>query len=328
MRMKKIFRVFCLVLVLVSVLSPGLALAESRSSDYTSGTYVTPFGASLPISRYNWTESSVAYPDVGTKYPQAVLVEAGTNTYNCFTYAFIYSGITTGLSSMPASEKFFLNSPAGLMGISNPCYEYVDFDDVVAGDIAVYRADVDYQYHDYGNDLHAGIVYQKGSTLANTQIISKWGQYGIYRHTIDHCPYTYSGISLASIGNVSPAYIIQPPEQYTVPVEVYFVRMTHTFAYYSTEADGQGTIANDTYHKVRCTDCGAFHFEEHNESEYEAIVTQVGNLTSSVYHKVLCGCGYYHRQEMHTFASDGICVHCGHNSGFTMNQVEEEEVTE
>lgn len=312
---KKRFISISLILAFVLIFSPIKINAENS---FTNGSYITPYSANLPISRYNGTVAFMDYPDHTTLYPLAVKIMDASNLYNCFTFAFIYDGNTSYLSDMPLSETFALDDPYFLIGSQNPCYEYVDFDDVEVGDIAIYRYTAKFNVTEHNNFIHAGIVTYKGTSLENTYTLSKWGEYSIYCHTIVDCPYTGSSISLAAFDD--------PLAPYAVGIS--FARMTHSYDYYNyyvVPVDSETVIQSDTYHKLKCSGCGAFHFENHDEKGSEAIIVTIGTLTNSTQHRVICGCGYNHNtKEAHSYGNDGLCKDCGY-SPIMLNNIEEVE---
>ena len=317
--MKKNKRIIgiCLTLALSLLLAPSVF---SSSNDNVDCHYDTPFSASIPITRYTVEEAFIPFPGSDTVNENQIYTQTqyAPQLYNCFTYALIYYGNTTGLQFMPRTELFAINDPYYLLHSTSPCYEYVDFDDVMAGDIVIYRYSYNMSVNGSSNYVHAGIVSQKGSTLENTWIVSKWGEYEVYQHTINNCPYVGSGISLAN--NV--------PSEELYQIGISFARLTHSYCIDNTSATGSGVISNNIYHKVKCSGCGAFHFEEHNTNDGEPIIIKIGSLTTSTQHKVLCDCGYYHqRNEAHSYGSDGNCTKCGY-APITLNSIKEEEITQ
>jgi len=314
---KKRFITISLILALVLIITPVKISADIPSIWLESGEYITPYSAELTIKRNIGEVVYLAHPLAGN-YPSIGNLMNAPNLYNCFTYAFIYDGNVTGLSEMPSSETFFLENPKPLIGGQNPCYEYIEFEDIQKGDIAIYRYATTENYAGGANNIiHAGIVFHIGSSLESTYLHSKWGEYAIYCHRIDQCPYIGSGISLADFDD-----LIEQEE-----VKISFARMTHSYVYYNyyvVPVDGETVIQSDTYHKLKCSGCGAFHFERHDEKGSEAIMVTIGTLTTSTQHRVICGCGYNHNTtEAHSYGNDGLCKDCGY-SPILLNNVEDE----
>lgn len=101
--------------------------------------------------------------------------------YNYHSYAW-YSQDTIG-------NTYWLSSPVPY--VQDGSYSYVSETASRVGDIIFYDG-MPYQDDDgfWLEGDHSGIVTKKGYQYTDTtEVISKWGGYGLYRHTVNHCPY-------------------------------------------------------------------------------------------------------------------------------------------
>lgn len=99
--------------------------------------------------------------EMQTLYPNATRLADPTTNYNCHSYAW-YSHST--------SNTYWMNDPSAYMSDTS----YISVNSSYSGLTRVY-----YQ------GVHSAI-----RLAGNTKVRSKWGEYGLYSHNINYCPYS------------------------------------------------------------------------------------------------------------------------------------------
>ncbi len=114
-------------------------------------------------------------------FPQNTRLSSATRKYNCHSYAW-YSQSTS-------NNKWWMNDPSAYYTDGS----YTEVFSPQAGDIICY-------FDDNNNPVHSGIVVQvlgyADNSICGTAskyiVESKWGEYGLYQHRGDRCPYPYT----------------------------------------------------------------------------------------------------------------------------------------
>lgn len=249
---KRLFVSFLLVCAVFCSTSFAYKVVHATGNDYTLSTFTTPYGASVPIAYLQGADVNEEYNNL-SNYPSAVRIGNGSKKYNCFTYALIFNGNINNLSQHASNEIFNVENASNLI-TGNPCLTRVNFNEVTAGDIVMYKI-LPTQTEFFPNTYnHAGIVYEKGSTLESTVILSKWGTYPVYRHNLTDNPYMGTSYQLC---------LTEQPIERVIGFS--FFRVNHNYTY-SIKYIATPSIAlpqRSTYHKAVCSDCGSFHYEYH-----------------------------------------------------------------
>lgn len=241
-----------LIVVLSSILVVFFSVSSIAYADevptpvYLESVFVTKYGKEVKIKYLQNDDVCSDHPSA-SNYSSAVKIANGTRKYNCFTYAMIFEGNIDGLNQLDDNKIFNIDSPFYLLG-DNPCFESVTFNNIMPGDVVLYYVNdttLDSKQGHYYS--HSGIVYSKGNTINDTVIVSKWGNYAVYRHNITDCPYKGLSYSVASIGDE------------TATVEISFARFAHDYSYRLIRKNSVAT----SYHLAECADCGVYHVELH-----------------------------------------------------------------
>lgn len=132
-----------------------------------------PVNAEQCISDYSSTTINIMNSFYDDIYLNATLISSASRMYNCHSYAWYNQDTTTNNIWLPYPSSF-----------KTDCY----FPQTTwqAGDILVYVEN--------GDDIHSAIIESTDGTLSGTIVISKWGDYGLYRHAANHCPYNTSNV--------------------------------------------------------------------------------------------------------------------------------------
>lgn len=171
---------------------------QTNATDGTASIVQTPNGTVLKEGWYDdyyittssgFSDDEIYYLDLemARLYPNAIRRKSATKRYNCHSYA------------------WHDQSPENNVWLINPFPYMTDGSYLNAGSAAAGRKVF---YRNTGSEVgtdgktlgdHSGIVKSVGSTI---MVTSKWGEYGLYEHTIYDCPYagnrtTYSYWSLA-----------------------------------------------------------------------------------------------------------------------------------
>lgn len=250
--LKKLLFTVCLGIAIITLSSGEFTYAVEDM--YVDSTFTTAYGTTVPISYLQSADSNQDHPDVNN-YPSAVKIDNGSKKYNCFTYSLIYAGNTSCLSQHSNSEVFCINNPRNFL-VNNPCCEYVNFANAQVGDVVIYKilfSSTDFDSYSYA---HSGILYEKGNSLENTVVVSKWGKYAIYRHNLTDNPYMGTSYQLNSISNNIERNI-----------RISFFRFSHYYNYtiiYDSISVPNSIQPLSFYHKAVCENCGAFHIGSHD----------------------------------------------------------------
>ncbi len=152
------------------------AMAETTSYVYTpKGSKVTCITGKEDYK----TEEARQFADEITlaNNRTVTMLRSSCKCYNCFSYAFY---------SRSANNKIWINAPHPKLYIEDGSYvEVTSLTDIRTGDIIVY-------YNDYDALIHAGVV--NVVTTMNIgmplwDVISKWGEYGLYEHKYNYSSY-------------------------------------------------------------------------------------------------------------------------------------------
>ena len=115
-------------------------------------------------------------------YPNAVQVHSANPNYNCHSYAWY---------SQSTENPYWINSPDIYYSEQDQSYVEVT-DGPRPGDIICY-------YNMYGDNIHSGIINDvimddelndQGYPEISIMVKSKFGEYGVYIHSLIECPYT------------------------------------------------------------------------------------------------------------------------------------------
>ena len=255
---------FCLVAILCSsALGASVYADDGTTVDATSGTLTTPFGAEVPIK---WINSEPTPSQLTmSSYPSAIKLEDADYTYNCFTYAIIHNGDTEYIDYLTESQKFCIDNPRAYVVKGdprqgdNPCLNNVNFANAQAGDLVLYKIVYGDGNGEEPHYTHAAIISEKGNTIDETYVISKWGYGDVYSHKIKECPYCSTGPD----GTVTYGGIPSLPRNY----ELSFFRVQHDYNIFTAiviPPPRPTMTARSLWHLAKCGDCGAFHVELHN----------------------------------------------------------------
>ena len=274
--MRKKFAIILILLIITATLFSFGFNVYATEYNYELFAFVTPYGTSVTIGRLLDPITHLDHPNI-SNYPNAVKIKDGDNRYNCFTYSIFYEGHIEYLSKATNNEIFTVEEIIQYLYYPNPCCTNVLFSSAQPGEIVIYKTipsgtqlDPSFSY----TYTHAGIVVEKGSTLENTLIESKWGPYAVYRHKIGEDPYSKSATLILSV-----------PEHARPKVQVFFYRFNHTYSYVadtsltSASVNAKPVTPRSLCHKATCTSCGISHYEIHN-------FQRQGNYL------VCTGCGY------------------------------------
>lgn len=256
------------VLLCTAICAAIFAVSGIHVRAETGYTYVyTPNNTAVFVwipDEYSQSVLDGANAEKDMEYPNATRLASASARYNCHSYA------------------WYLQSSSNPYWMDNPSAYYIDYSYEEStgniGDIICYFA-AD------GENLHSGVVVARQQGTPNgvcgdanlVTVVSKWGQYGLYQHQGDYCPYvsTHGGTA---------AYV----KYYTIHV--------HAYSYNSL---------NSIYHTVTCS-CGVQTTESHTLR-----VQQNGMY----YHTKSCRYCDYSVMEAHNFVLSGlwyICSDCGY----------------
>lgn len=147
-----------------------------------NGSYVEAF----ELDELSQNEIISKNKESDSEFPLAVRISSASNHYNCHSYAWYSQNVL--------DNHYWINSPSKYY--DDGSYYEVSFNDVQPRDRICY-------YDVTGYNLHSGIVSKvldvepnNVCSSSNTVIVqSKWGNYGLYQHYGDYCPYvsTFDG---------------------------------------------------------------------------------------------------------------------------------------
>ncbi len=118
-----------------------------------------------------------------TYYSAATKLRSASARYNCHSYAWY---------SQSTSNNIWLSEPYAY--INDGSYHWTQNNNV--GSKVLYRAYNSPKYPN-GYPMHSANVYSYSGTTGSLVLQSKWGQFGLYRHTWSNCPYSYYYLAFA-----------------------------------------------------------------------------------------------------------------------------------
>lgn len=160
----------------------SISFSNSLSTSSTMSYVTTPNGSSVPV--YNRssdtdltsTEKAVRAKKMAQAYPGAIKLCDATIKYNCHSYAWY--------SESPLNV-FWMNDPTLYMTDGS----YLSTTSIVNGVRAFwYNSSSSYPIE------HSAIIAPYLGSNSGVGCNSKWGEYGVYNHLINDCPY-YGAIS-------------------------------------------------------------------------------------------------------------------------------------
>lgn len=160
-----------LVVILSSVTVNGIASPNTQIYSITTpnGSFVNY--AYLVTGEFNPTEIINANAYMDTTYPNAIRQRSATGKYNCHSYAW-YSTSTSNNIWIGYNVYYISDGSYSLVAMGNR---------LTIPSQAPIGSKVD-----FSSDGHSAIKY------SSSKLISKWGDYGLYIHSPNHCPYPSS----------------------------------------------------------------------------------------------------------------------------------------
>ncbi len=148
---------------------------------YGPGYVTTPKGTKVGTTYHDsepLTQSQIMVINAlcARDYPNATKLRDASGKYNCHSYAWY---------SQSTSNSHWMNNPALYVSDGS----YVSASKLSSGLKLVYVAKNSPDYPD-GFPIHSAILYSY-SNNAIQKVTSKWGQCGLYRHSVTNCPYSY-----------------------------------------------------------------------------------------------------------------------------------------
>ena len=166
--------------------SKEFSTETSVVSEQTATCVYTPKGTSVGVVQLGellTDAEKIEYDNlVKSTYPGIGLLRSATTNYNCHSYAW-YSQAT--------SNVYWINDPTPYM--TDGSYTYQGTSSGYAGERV---------YYSTPDNSHSGIVYNRVAgtigpdAYGNVNVLSKWGLYGLVRHSAQNCPYYTSGLAL------------------------------------------------------------------------------------------------------------------------------------
>lgn len=257
MQKTKILISILFALAIISAIFCPIEIAKA-SDEYSYSTLVTGYGAAIPIAYLQSADTDEDYPSCAN-FSSAIRIGNGSKKYNCYTYSIIFSGHIADISQNSNNEIFAIEDASGLI-VNNPCLTRVNFNQVAANDLVMYQ--IIFNNTEYAHErtyVHSGIVYEKGTSLESTVVVSKWGKYAVYRHNLTDNPYMGTSYQLNNMN---------PPIERIIGFS--FFRVNHSYSYI-IKYDSALPYAMSSHHKAICSDCGVFHYELHsyiNQNNY------------------------------------------------------------
>jgi hypothetical protein len=132
-----------------------------------NGTVLTPKKSKVAVfEREEMTSTDIANHDayMHSRYPNATKLRSASYKYNCHSYAWF---------STSSTNKWWMNNPNKYMTDGS----YSESDTAASG----YKI-----YYPMPGNQHSGILTSVNGSI---KVTSKWGAYGLYRHTASYCPY-------------------------------------------------------------------------------------------------------------------------------------------
>ena len=148
------------------------AVEESSDSTiavaYVGATVYTPNGSRVAVedhsSTQDWSDAEKAQRNAEqlTSYPGIYVIHDPCKRYNCHSYAWYYSS---------PLNYYIMYSPEAYMTDGS----YTSTTSFSVGNKVYWKSGV--------NPVHSGII------VDTSTVESKWGQLGVYRHSLSECPY-------------------------------------------------------------------------------------------------------------------------------------------
>lgn len=170
------------------LISGTRTLNDDYEIDFIYTYYDTPVMVYHILEDLSQAEKNDLNDFTDTYYPSATRIYTATALFNCHSYAWYNSDVTT--------NDYWIDDPSAF-------YTDGSYDEVFTpqvGDIICYFDDkgTPNNYSDDEN-LHSGIVISFDSSITSNNICgnanqviveSKWGPCGVFQHSGDYCPYT------------------------------------------------------------------------------------------------------------------------------------------
>lgn len=209
------------------------------------------------------------------------LLSVPSGRYNCHSYAWYSQDVQTNHYWIPSPSPYYAN-------------QYKDYEESTGqvGDIICY-------FDASGNILHSGIVVARQEGTPNgvcgdanlVTVHSKWGDYALYEHQGDNCPY------------------VSTHERDATYVKYYRLHTNHSLEY---------VLVGGTTYKEMCSYCG---IQVH---AHASLYVSTGNGSQHSYSCSTSGCDYV-AYESHTYGSSissydatahyHACTVCGYEQG-------------
>lgn len=198
--MKKISKL-CILSILISVIgfysNQIIVHAEDNIYDddfilddtYTTSLIYTPNNTA--VTAWHYIDDYTTYEKERLQYCyerdyNVVGISLPTSKYNCHSYAF-YSQDTE-------NNDCWISDPTPYISDKS----YIEISEPISGDIIAYFDDMDTTTSSDDDWIHSGIISEVLTGTSNNvcgnsnlvNIISKWGQYGLFSHRGDECIYT------------------------------------------------------------------------------------------------------------------------------------------
>ena len=258
------------------IINDQKAAVAAISDSYTYiSTPNTPNSVFVWIVSEDMSQSEKEYYDYVTDsaFVNAYRLSSSTRKYNCHSYAWYSQDVST--------NTYWMNDPSMFYND----YSYCEVSSPQIGDIICYFDDMGTANVSDDINLHSGIITEFVGSISNNEcgdsnlveVVSKWGDAGLYRHNGYECPYTsYAG------GEAD---------------YVRYFRETHQYYYTYTSSN----------HSLVCGECGHV-----KTVEPHSITTHVPYDNDK--HKGFCVCGYTN-YTVHiispTSGKVGTCIICG-----------------
>lgn len=172
---------------------------STSQSDFTSVTIRTPDNTVIDALKYVGSDTPASSHPNESHFSGITKVKASSYYYNCHGFAWYFCGKTNGITNAKAfivysggvDEYISLDCYTIETHCNNvPCDELTDSQYrsyISPGDVIVYVND------DPGHNpkyTHSAVVLSVSSS--EIRVISKWGEYCVYSHSVVNCPYSAS----------------------------------------------------------------------------------------------------------------------------------------
>ena len=328
----KIFLVFLSITIALSLSSAAAIpdpfsariLPENFEDIYFETTDRTPLYVRRYLVGLSAADVATYRAFISTNYPEAVELAPPTADYNCHTYAWL---------NQATSYDFWILYPNEFIADSHTLQ--LTESELQPGDIVVYYLVEDSNLGDYepGEEptdddtliiAHSAVVDE----ITGTDIIciSKWGPYGLYRHSMEYVMENY--MAYPSSGTCILGFYRYVHGQHSETYESlsathHKIRCTQC-DYPATQAVQPHTLTytstGSSSHTVSCTTCSF------SETHSHSFTYQDKNARSHIRSCTLCS---YTGTEAHTLDLSGKkCLKCGRIGNMAVNKTDPEEQTE